>query len=78
MDFNGKVVIITGAAHGIGAALAKEFAARGARVAVADLDETQAKLVAQEIGGVAFKCNATVEADIQALVARGRGRVGPN
>ena len=77
MDFNGKVVIITGAAHGIGAALAKEFAARGARVAVADLDETQAKLVAQEISGVAFKCKATVESDIQALVEGVEVELGP-
>ena len=77
MDFNRKIAIITGAGHGIGAALAREFAARGARVAVADLNETAAKSVAQEIGGIAFKCDATLEGDIQALVALVEAELGP-
>ena len=77
MDFNRKIAIITGAGHGIGAALAREFAARGARVAVADLNEPAAKSVAQEIGGIAFRCDATLEGDIQALVALVEAELGP-
>ena len=37
-DFSGKVVVITGAAHGLGEATAKAFAARGARLALCDID----------------------------------------
>ncbi|MHB8896220.1 MAG: SDR family NAD(P)-dependent oxidoreductase [Candidatus Geothermincolia bacterium] len=37
-DFRGKVVVITGAAHGLGEATAKAFAARGARLALCDID----------------------------------------
>jgi NADP-dependent 3-hydroxy acid dehydrogenase YdfG len=37
-DFSGKVVVITGAAHGLGEATAKTFAARGARLALCDID----------------------------------------
>ena len=48
MDFNGKTAIITGAGRGIGAALAREFTARGARVAVADLDAAAARAIALE------------------------------
>ena len=39
MDFNGKVVITTGAAGGIGRASAIQFAELGAKVAIADIDE---------------------------------------
>jgi 3-hydroxybutyrate dehydrogenase len=44
-----KVAVITGAASGIGRQIARTFAAAGARVAIADLDEAGAKLVAAEI-----------------------------
>ena len=43
MELNGKHAVITGAASGIGAALARAFAAEGASVVVADLNEEDAQ-----------------------------------
>lgn len=48
-DFQNKVAIVTGAASGIGEAIARELAASGASVIVADLDQTAAERVAAEI-----------------------------
>ncbi len=50
MDFTGKVVLITGAASGMGAASAREFAALGAQVVIVDRNLDLAKKVAAEIG----------------------------
>ncbi len=50
MDFDGQVVIITGAASGMGAASAREFTARGAQVVIVDRNETLAQQVSAEIG----------------------------
>ena len=50
MDFTGKIVLITGAASGMGAASAREFAASGAQVVIVDRDSDLAKKVAAEIG----------------------------
>jgi len=50
MDFKGKIVLITGAASGMGAASAREFAALGARVVIVDRDSDLAKKVSVEIG----------------------------
>lgn len=52
-DLHGKVVIVTGAASGIGAASARGLAARGARVVAADLSEVGVRALAEEIGGTA-------------------------
>ena len=50
MDFTGKIVLITGAASGMGAASAREFAALRAQVVIIDRDSDLAKKVAAEIG----------------------------
>lgn len=83
MNLQGKVAIITGGASGIGAALAERLAADGARgIVVADINLAQAEGVAAAIntdGGkraLALRCDVSVEADIQALVAATRARFG--
>ncbi|OBK74377.1 3-hydroxybutyrate dehydrogenase [Mycobacterium sp. 1274761.0] len=51
---DGRSAVVTGGASGIGAACARELAARGATVTVADLDDVGAESVADEIGGKAW------------------------
>jgi NAD(P)-dependent dehydrogenase (short-subunit alcohol dehydrogenase family) len=62
------VVVVTGGASGIGAAMARRFAAEGARVVVNDLDAAGAKAVADEIGGRAVAGDAADPADVRSLV----------
>jgi NAD(P)-dependent dehydrogenase (short-subunit alcohol dehydrogenase family) len=57
---DGKAALVTGAASGIGRAIASEFAREGARVAVVDLDASGAAAVADEIGGSAVGIGADV------------------
>ena len=66
----GAGVVVTGAGGGIGAALARRFAAEGARVVVNDLDAGKATSVAEEIGGIALA------GDASAIVAKARDALG--
>ncbi|CAL9626834.1 MULTISPECIES: SDR family oxidoreductase [unclassified Streptomyces] len=66
----GAGVVVTGAGGGIGAALARRFAAEGARVVVNDLDAEKAKAVAEEVGGIA------VPGDASAIVDQARDALG--
>ena len=77
MQLDGKVTIVTGGASGIGAACARNFAKRGAKVTVADLNVEDAQKVAEEIGGLAVECNVGKESDINALVAQVESHFGP-
>jgi 3-oxoacyl-[acyl-carrier protein] reductase len=47
MRLQSKVVVVTGAAHGIGKAYARRFAEEGAEVVIADIDSQGGKTVAQ-------------------------------
>ena len=78
MRLEGKVAVVTGAANGIGAALARRFAAEGARALVlADLDEVNLAAVAQEVGGLALLCDVTDPSAIERLVDAAERDAGP-
>lgn len=62
----GQVVVITGGGGTIGAATARLFAVQGAQVVMIDQDLTSAKLVADEIGGLAIECDVTNPKNIEA------------
>lgn len=68
MDVNGAAAIVTGGASGLGEATARDLAAHGAKVVVADLNEDRGKAIADEIGGVFVKVDVSDEAQVQAAV----------
>src|SRR3954466_7140317 len=82
-----KVSIITGAAHGIGRAIAERFAEEGAWVLITDVDETAGNDVAAQLRRRALnaeflRCDVSVEDDVKRAVAlagerdgSGRGRI---
>ncbi len=77
MQFQDKVAVVTGGASGIGAACCRNFAARGARVVVADLNGDGANAVAAEFGGLGIGCNVGDEGEVDALVAKVEDALGP-
>ena len=77
MQVTGKVVVVTGGANGIGRALCERFHQEGARkVIVADLEEANARLVADGIEGDAFGVDVRDEAQIKAMVDEVVSRYG--
>ncbi|MEK1929997.1 MAG: SDR family NAD(P)-dependent oxidoreductase, partial [Pararhizobium sp.] len=63
-SLEGRAVLITGGASGIGAEMVKAFAAQGAKVSFIDIDETEGTKVAIATGAAFFACDIT---DIPAL-----------
>ncbi len=76
VDLEGKVVLITGASRGIGAAAARAFAKAGALVGVMARDETAARALAAEIGGMALSGDVSRAADVERAVAALHERFG--
>jgi len=71
--FQDRVVIVTGAARGIGAGTARRFAQKGAAVAVLDLDEQQAAATAADLGAtkaIGVGCDVADAASVEAAVQR--------
>jgi NAD(P)-dependent dehydrogenase (short-subunit alcohol dehydrogenase family) len=78
MDVRDKVIVVTGGGSGIGRAMARLFAAEGARhVVAADRNEAGARETAELVGGTAFACDVTQEADIRRVVAETEAKAGP-
>jgi 3-oxoacyl-[acyl-carrier protein] reductase len=68
MRLKDKVAIVTGAASGFGKGIAEEYAAQGAKVVVADINEAGARDVAKAVGGVPVGGDIATEAGNQAAV----------
>lgn len=66
---DGKVAIVTGAAGGIGAAIARRFAEQGAKVLVADINAEKAAATAAAIGAASIACDVSSPAQAEACVA---------
>jgi NAD(P)-dependent dehydrogenase (short-subunit alcohol dehydrogenase family) len=78
IDLTGRVALVTGAARGIGAAIARALAAAGARVCVSGRNEEAIGALAGELGSgaVAIRCDVTRPDDVTALAERLRGEAG--
>lgn len=81
MRFTERVVVVTGAAKGIGAAVARAFADEGARVAILDVDEAGIKKLADELEGrgtqvIARRADVTSSADVRAAMGDVEARWG--
>lgn len=77
MEVTGKVIVVTGAASGIGRGLCLRFFREGAKAIVAaDVNETGARAVADEIKGEAVSCDVSKEEDMVRLVKFAEDRHG--
>jgi meso-butanediol dehydrogenase/(S,S)-butanediol dehydrogenase/diacetyl reductase len=65
---DGRTVLITGAARGIGAACARRLGSEGARLVLADLDGAGVEKLAAEMGQVAVRADVTRRADVERMV----------
>lgn len=78
MDIQDRICVVTGAASGIGKALAEKLHAAGAKhVVCSDIDGAGAEATAQSVGGTAFTTDVSNEADIVHLIDTVEAEIGP-
>ncbi|GAA2728760.1 SDR family oxidoreductase [Actinocorallia aurantiaca] len=68
MELNGASAVISGGASGLGEACARDLAAKGVKVVIADLNEAKGKALADELGGIFVKTDVSNETEVQAAV----------
>ena len=68
MQLDGIGALVAGGASGLGEATARELAARGASVTIADLNDERGDALAQEIGAAFVHADVTDEAQLKAAV----------
>jgi len=76
MDINGHAAVVTGGASGLGAASAEMLARSGAKVACLDVNLDGARAVADQIGGIAVRCDVTSADEATAALAAAREKHG--
>lgn len=77
MKIENCAAIITGGASGMGAATARMLSKRGAKVALLDVNQIAAEIVAQEIQGLAIHCDVSDEDSVVAAIDKAKAQHGP-
>ncbi len=76
MRLKGRTAIVTGAGSGFGAGIARKFAAEGARVILADINEAAAREVAAGIGGIVVLVDVASAASVAAMASTAEAAFG--
>ncbi|MHC1548242.1 3-hydroxyacyl-CoA dehydrogenase [Phyllobacterium sp. K27] len=76
MNLEGQPAIVTGGGSGLGAATARLFAEKGAKVALLDINLDAAEKVAREIGGIALGCNVSSASDAENAIQQITAKFG--
>jgi NAD(P)-dependent dehydrogenase (short-subunit alcohol dehydrogenase family) len=77
MNPQGHAALVTGGGSGLGAATAEKLAARGAKVALIDVNLCAAEAVAAKIGGLAIACDVTDDEAMAAAIGEANAKHGP-
>jgi NAD(P)-dependent dehydrogenase (short-subunit alcohol dehydrogenase family) len=78
MNIQGHAALVTGGGSGLGEATARELARRGAKVAILDVNLAAAERVANDIGGIAMRCDVTSPDSVQSAMAQAQAAHGPS
>jgi 3-oxoacyl-[acyl-carrier protein] reductase len=76
-ELEGQIALVTGGGRGVGAGIARELAAAGAKVAVSGRTPVQVEGVAREIGGLAIVADVTVREAVESMVEQVESELGP-
>lgn len=75
-SLQGQVAVVTGGGQEIGEGIARRLHSAGARVAILDLSEANARKAAQAIDGLGLKCDVSLAADVEAAIREVRRQLG--
>lgn len=76
MRLNGKTALVTGAASGFGAGIARKFATEGARVAIVDINADAASALAKHLGTIAIAADVSSDAGVKQTISTANEKLG--
>jgi NAD(P)-dependent dehydrogenase (short-subunit alcohol dehydrogenase family) len=76
LKFSGSLAVVTGGASGLGRAVAERVIAAGGKASILDLQEATGLAVAKEIGASFYKCDVSVESQVDGVIDAARKAMG--